>query len=285
LKFQDLQHTIFQVLRGKNYCGPVEEVLTLNSGYEKAILDLGCGTGLWAREMAAEFPHCEIVGVDLVPIQAQPLPPNCRIELDDITLGLEHFYGAFDMVHARLLSSGIQDFPRLIDDISRVLRPGGLLLLADIPFQIFDSSRNLISPFEPDVSRRCWLGLFAHSFCTAIAAKGGDATSAHKFEMWVREVNVFEDLRREDIWMPIGKWYMNPANEEQTRMNLAGELVRRDVVALVKASKALLMSSGLLESFVDSMQQSALQELADLAFGRGQKLCGVFQSVWARKGV
>ena len=32
-------------------------------------------------------------------------PPNCRFEIDDLNLGLEHFFGpTFDLVHARKLS-------------------------------------------------------------------------------------------------------------------------------------------------------------------------------------
>src|SRR6201996_8927343 len=32
----------------------------------------------------------------------------CRSEVDDINLGLEHFYGDFNVVHARLISSGVR---------------------------------------------------------------------------------------------------------------------------------------------------------------------------------
>lgn len=42
------------------------------------------------------------------------MPPNCRIEVDDINLGLEHFYNKFDIVHARLISSGVRpSFPSI----------------------------------------------------------------------------------------------------------------------------------------------------------------------------
>lgn len=32
------------------------------------ILDVGSGTGKWTDEMAAEYPHSEITGFDLVPV-------------------------------------------------------------------------------------------------------------------------------------------------------------------------------------------------------------------------
>jgi hypothetical protein len=34
--------------------------------------------------MAKEFPHCEVVGVDLapVPVDLESVPPNCHFEID-----------------------------------------------------------------------------------------------------------------------------------------------------------------------------------------------------------
>lgn len=32
-----------------------------------------------------------------------------RSEIDDINLGLEHFYGDFNVVHAQLISAGVSD--------------------------------------------------------------------------------------------------------------------------------------------------------------------------------
>lgn len=59
--------------------------------------------------MLKEFPHAEITGVDLVPPPLDPeqLPDNFRVEIDDINLGLAHFYGKFDVVHMRDVYLGI----------------------------------------------------------------------------------------------------------------------------------------------------------------------------------
>ena len=32
---------------------------------------------------------------------------GCRSEVDDINLGLQHFYDSFNVAHARLVSSGV----------------------------------------------------------------------------------------------------------------------------------------------------------------------------------
>lgn len=50
------------------------------------ILDIGTGTGIWAIDMADQYPIAEVVGTDLSPIQPSWVPTNCRFEVDDATL-------------------------------------------------------------------------------------------------------------------------------------------------------------------------------------------------------
>jgi hypothetical protein len=54
--------------------------------------------------MAREFPHAQVIGVDLAPVPLEPvtLPDNCRFEVSDINLGLDHFAGQIDLCHLRL---------------------------------------------------------------------------------------------------------------------------------------------------------------------------------------
>jgi len=98
--------TVPQEVMGR-YPSGLQEVLTEVPDVDKAALDLGCGCGTWIMDLARDFPHVRAVGIDLIPVQATDMPFNCRSEIDDINLGLEHFYGEFDVVHARLISSGV----------------------------------------------------------------------------------------------------------------------------------------------------------------------------------
>ena len=52
----------------------------------KEILDVGCGSGIWAIDMADEYAGCQVLGTDLSPVQPTWLPPNCRFEVDDFEL-------------------------------------------------------------------------------------------------------------------------------------------------------------------------------------------------------
>ena len=59
--------------------------------------------------MANNFPHVEVIGMDLAPniMNEDNIPNNCRFELEDVNRGLPHFYGQLDLVHMRRVSSGV----------------------------------------------------------------------------------------------------------------------------------------------------------------------------------
>ena len=44
---------------------------------------------------------------------------RCRSEVDDINLGLQHFYGDFNVVHGRLISSGVSSSLYLLETVRR----------------------------------------------------------------------------------------------------------------------------------------------------------------------
>lgn len=90
------------------------------------ILDIGTGTGEWALDMAEDFPHAEILGTDLSPIQPNWAPPNCRFFIDDAESDWTFSAAeAFDYIHARSMGGGIGDWPQLLRQCYAHLKPGG----------------------------------------------------------------------------------------------------------------------------------------------------------------
>jgi SAM-dependent methyltransferase len=94
---------------------------------------------LRATEMAREFPHCDVVGVDLapVPIKEGLLPQNCHFEIDDINCGLDHFHNQFDLVHARLIGAGIHNFRKTVHDAVQCLKPGGMIVWSEPDYDFY----------------------------------------------------------------------------------------------------------------------------------------------------
>jgi SAM-dependent methyltransferase len=112
--------------------------------YPKTILDLGTGTGIWAVDMAELYPSARIIGVDLFPLQTKLVPPNVRFKvrcptrpkllvdpphadltkIDNVEVDWRWGESIFDFIHARELTMTIYDWPNLIQEIYRALKPG-----------------------------------------------------------------------------------------------------------------------------------------------------------------
>ncbi|KIM23716.1 hypothetical protein M408DRAFT_251572 [Serendipita vermifera MAFF 305830] len=147
----DKQHRAITLGLGGLYPAPdvVRAILAPQEGVSKRALDLGCGTGIWSIEMAREFPHCGILGIDLapVPMAAAHLPPNCRFEMDDICLGLSHLQDQFDVVFARAIAFGLKDVRKTLADMQKCVKPGGMLIWVDGDYDLFSGWPMVYRPF------------------------------------------------------------------------------------------------------------------------------------------
>ncbi|KAH8736219.1 S-adenosyl-L-methionine-dependent methyltransferase [Ilyonectria robusta] len=118
---EDLMHEMFRIiLDGNLYEAPISDT-------PQAVLDLGCGTGIWAIEFADEHPSAEVIGVDLSPIQPSFVPPNCKFEVDDINQEWTYPTDNFDFIHIRSMTGCIPDWIELHKKALRTLKPGGFI--------------------------------------------------------------------------------------------------------------------------------------------------------------
>ncbi|KAG9222320.1 hypothetical protein CCMSSC00406_0002655 [Pleurotus cornucopiae] len=250
----DRQHLLFIEVMGK-YPRPIRQVLTpAFPGDTKNVLDLGCGSGSWIMQIARDFPSCDAVAVDLVPMQSTAMPFNCRSEVDDINLGLQHFYDDFDFVHARLISSGIKDFPALIHEIARTLKPGGLLELMEFDFHAYDRKfQQIVAPIET-VDRPWWPRWLAFAEM-AVNQRGGTPDAANHLERWVRTHGAFEEVTYQDHWIPTAPWSRSEPWKHW------GDEMREDIYAFMASGRPLLLGIGVPESLVDELEENATEEL------------------------
>ncbi|CAA7264772.1 unnamed protein product [Cyclocybe aegerita] len=273
----DKQHTMFVDMMGGKYVPGMEAVMADDvPGETKACLDLGCGSGSWIMDVARDFPRCNAVAVDLVPMQSTSMPPNLRSEVDDINLGLEHFYGDFNVVHARLISSGIKDYHLLVDQISRVLRPGGLIDISEFDFHMYDKDHRRIELGTHEIGPPWWARWMTF-LNVAIRTKGGDVDAATHLYDWVSSNPLFEGAVYREFWLPVVPG-PREANETEFQRRFYTKL-REDVTSFVRSGRPLLLGSGLSEDLVDDLEKNAMAELERRESPQYTRL----QCVYARK--
>src|SRR5579875_741118 len=121
----DFQHYALRAALHGNYLAPIQQ--------PRRILDVGCGTGQWAFELARQFPHADVIGLDLEQVKATTPPLNYRFVQGDILQGLPFDNDSFDFVHQRLLVLAIPlaAWPGVGQGLARVTSPGGWVELLE----------------------------------------------------------------------------------------------------------------------------------------------------------
>src|SRR5882724_8070339 len=107
----------------------------------RTILSVGCGPGVFLRELAAIRPNAEFVGVD---VSAQRIHEaevrlrgvsNARVQIGDAQ-ALPFESDSFDFVFCRFLMEYLPDKQQAVREMVRICRAGGKLLLQDLDGQL-----------------------------------------------------------------------------------------------------------------------------------------------------
>lgn len=100
----------------------------------RAVLDVGCGEGRFCRILREHSPGATCTGVDLTAAlieRARELDPNGEYRVGKAE-ALPYEADSFDLVVSYLTLIDIDDVPAALAEMTRVLRPGGSLLIANL---------------------------------------------------------------------------------------------------------------------------------------------------------
>ncbi|KAG8691490.1 hypothetical protein FRC08_010162, partial [Ceratobasidium sp. 394] len=137
----DHQHLALKFCIGRNYVGPVIQHLQHDpQGPRKRVLDVGTQQGSWVQEMATEFPDAEFVSLDVSPMAAHIPRENIAFEVYDLYAGLAESDASFDVVHIRHMAFKVANYPALIRELHRVLKPGGLFLSGELENEAYGAA-------------------------------------------------------------------------------------------------------------------------------------------------
>lgn len=109
-------------------------------GRMNAILDLGCGPGQWVLDVAFQYPHVNVAGIDISEIMIQYANARARSQhvrnasfgVMDLTAPLEFSDNSFDLVNGRLIAFLSPDqWASLVQECKRIVCPGGIIRLTE----------------------------------------------------------------------------------------------------------------------------------------------------------
>lgn len=142
------------------------------------VLDAGCGVG-YGSALLADAGAREVVAVDkdksIAADVESSMPPNVAVEVGDVTQ-LEHPADSFDLVVCFEVIEHVPEPDAVLDELHRVLRPGGLLVVST-------PNRDVYTPGNPYHLRE-------------LTPPELEAKLAHRF----RQVR----LRRQHTWIASG---------------------------------------------------------------------------------
>ncbi|KAL4934354.1 class I SAM-dependent methyltransferase [Aspergillus undulatus] len=142
----DIFHKLFTVARhGHLIYAPFLENLKKDPKNGR-ILDLGCGTGIWAIDVAKKYPEIFVAGVDLAPIQPPNRPRNCEFYAPfDFESSWAMGEEDWDLVHLRMGGGSVlgSGWPNLYRRVFAHLKPGGWFEQIEIDFEPKCDDRSL----------------------------------------------------------------------------------------------------------------------------------------------
>ena len=228
----DLQHYVLRFLLHENYLAPLQA--------PGRILDVGCGTGRWAIEMANAFPSAEIVGLDIIKptLTVSQRPKNVLFLQRDILKGLPFTEHIFDYVHMRFLTGALPatNFQGVINELNRVTRLGGWIELAE-PGILYNAGAGLDTLWT-------WLLEFARR-------RGIDPTVSNRLDDFLTKAG-FVNVSKQEVHFPVGEYG-----------GKAGHLMAQNVIALAEAIREPVISLNIAKAReYDAMLEIARAELS-----------------------
>ena len=214
----DFQHYLLrQVLKG-NYVTPLDHTVVAS------MVDVGCGTGRWAQEMALAFPLAEVIGFDLAQEYQVALPGiggNYHFQQGNLLDGLPFPDQRFDFTHQRFLVAAIPaaKWPFVLSELVRVTRYGRWI-------ELVEASDSYVNPGPFTMRFLSWWTAFSQ-------IRGFDASLIRHLGEGLQHAGLHH-IHTRTIELPVGPWMWGKQRE--------GLLLQQNMLAAFSGLKDLLCS-------------------------------------------
>ena len=100
----------------------------------KQIIDLGCGTGVFTRQLSERFPAAEVTGLDIAEGMIEWCKQQSSAEqyVCANALALPFEDNSVDLIFSNLSIQWVENLQDLFNELNRVLKPEGLLLFTTL---------------------------------------------------------------------------------------------------------------------------------------------------------
>ncbi|CAE6388069.1 unnamed protein product [Rhizoctonia solani] len=259
-----IQHMAIKKLVGDALDCLVEAHLAPSpDGRRKQVLDIRTQSGIWADEMAIKYPAVDIKSIDVAPTVAHYPRHNLHYEVYDIHAGVLEQTGAFDIVNATHTVDMTKDWTSLLQEMHRVLRPGGLLIFGEWCPRLTLPGEDKPALHGPaHHSAR-----FMEMYRSAIAASGVLLEVNSKIDGWLRPDSGlwpaqthsgFYDIVHEVRESPLNSlWHLDPKMQE------IGMLSAMNFCEFVASAQPLLLSYGISETEYEEWVEDIRREIRD----------------------
>lgn len=118
--------------RSAAYNKNLNNILELTEVNPKAkLLDLGCDDGFFTLKVAQAIKTNRIEGLEIISKQAKlAIKSGLKVKIGDLNKRLPYSQNEFDVIHANQVIEHISDTDNFIDEIYRILKPGGYAIIS-----------------------------------------------------------------------------------------------------------------------------------------------------------
>lgn len=237
---EKIEHALWDVcLEGQLFLSPTSELHN--------VLDIGTGIGLWAIEVAKQFPSAFVIGTDLSPIQPMLIPVNCQFEIDDAEEPWVYSQ-KFDLIHARLLFLCFESPDRVIRSAVNGLAANGWLEIQDyeLPIRCDDGT---------------WNGTALHRWSELVhecMRRAGRDYYSHRLPDMFRAAGLVDIRTVRSNW-PLNPWAKGRRNKE------VGHLVEHMALEMLPAMSLQLLTrfGGMTKDEVLQLCREAMEIVVD----------------------
>lgn len=254
LTSKDLQHRMWLIQHNGLFTAPIASIPDMR------VVDIGCGTGIWAIGFATQYPETHVTGVDITMPHPKSAPANCHFEVGDAEGDWSFASGPLDLIYGRMLVNSIRNWPTFLRTCLQHLKPGGWCEFSDVAHRFFaeDGCSESESPMM-----RWWRLVFQESS----KSNGVDIDDSYRHAEQMR-IAGFHDVRER-----VFKWHVGGANGANEKERAIGDLLKENLQVLIDGVTSTALNHGdirhMSDETVEQMAKEAKRDISENAERHG----------------